>query len=254
MSRSWIEDTDGVLIVGSPRSGTSLLTGMLAVHSEVAMGFEDFDFGCKGVIGKQVWGNKLTIPNEIRLDPDPRKSQRDIWTRLEDAVRAFLGRPRRFSPWGYGYDPPFYKPPRHRQITIDTYVEKFNVHLVALIRNPDHVIESMQKRRGTSLRKAKRRFAGATRNVHKSQERYDKVSIVRFKDLVEQPAGIMKLLCERFNINFERSMTEGFKAVPQYDFDKIDPSVATKQVPTYDFRCYDPEAYEMYKDLVDISL
>lgn len=251
-NRPWLENSDGVLIVGSPRSGTSLLAGMLAVHSEIAMAFEDFDLGCKGVIGKQVWGNKLTIPNQIRLDP--KGSQRGLRERLSDAVRALFGRPRLFGPWGYGDDPPYYEPPEHRQITIATYVENLGAHLVAVVRDPDHAIESMQKRRGTSSEEAKRRYACAVRDINEARKRYDSVSIVKFRDLVEQTEGTMRALSERIGVGFEGAMLEGFKAVPQYDFNKIDPSVATKEVPMSNFEHYDPEAREMYEELLEISL
>jgi hypothetical protein len=159
-----------------------------------------------------------------------------------------------FGPWGYGDDPPFYEPPEHRQITIATYVENLGAHLIAIVRDPDHAIESMRKRRGTPLEEAKRRFSLAVRDIHGARKRYDGVSVVEFRDLVEQPKIIMKALTERLSINFDRTMTEGFKAVPQYDFDEIDPSVVSKEVPTCNFEYYDREACEMYGALLEQSI
>jgi len=56
-----------LLVVGAPRSGTTLLAAMIGRHSEVAMLSEHLGFAVKDVISKPIAGNKLCIPNHIEI-------------------------------------------------------------------------------------------------------------------------------------------------------------------------------------------
>jgi len=57
-----------LLIIGAPRSGTTLLAAMIGAHSKVAMLIEDRFFSIKKLTGKEVLANKLCIPHQLEID------------------------------------------------------------------------------------------------------------------------------------------------------------------------------------------
>lgn len=142
------ESQAGCLVIGAPRSGTTLCASMIGAHPDVGMLFEDIGHGGKEVLGTKIWGNKLCIPNQITLDPLP--DDRSLWKRLEDGLRAVIGRPRMIPRFSESYPVP------HRQYTIHTYVEQ-GARIVAMLRDPDHVVDSIRRRGSVSVEQGKHR-------------------------------------------------------------------------------------------------
>ncbi|PQJ35075.1 hypothetical protein BSZ35_11135 [Salinibacter sp. 10B] len=233
----------GCLLVGSPRSGTTLCATMIGSHPDVGMVIEDLGHAGHTIPGVKVWGNKLCIPNQIRLDPIP--DDRSLWRRLEDGVRAVIGRPRRRPQFMESYPPP-----PSQQYTIRTYVEK-EAKLVAMIRDPDHVVDSIRRRGPAStVDLAKERWSQAARTISRASEEYpDRTHLVRFVDLVERPKVVMSDICVFLGLPFSLDMIEGHSGARQYEREKIDPSVAHRDVQSYNLDAYDPEAFRAYKKL-----
>lgn len=231
----------GCLVVGSPRSGTTLCASMIGGHPDIGMLFEDVGHGGREVLGTKVWGNKLCIPNQITLDPRP--DERSVWKRLEDGVRAILGRPR-MLPWlSESYPAP------HRQYTIRTYVEQ-GARVVAMLRDPDHVVDSIRRRGAVSVERGKYRWSRAVRAINQTKQDYpDRTYIIRFPNLLDQPGEVMRDVCTLLGLSYSPAMKEGYMHTPQYSHDRLDPAVANRDVESYDLETFDPEAVEMYSRL-----
>jgi hypothetical protein len=232
----------GCLVTGSPRSGTTLCAAMIGAHPDVGMLSEDLGHGAEAILGVKVWGNKLCIPNQITLDP--RTDNRSVWKRLEDGVRAVLGRPRRLP-----REHESYPTPPDRQHTIRTYVEK-GARIIAMLRPPDHVVDSIRRRGSVSVEEGKYRWSRAIRAIYRANDEFgDRTCLVRFTDLVCEPEAVTQRLCLHLDLRFSKKMVEGYRYTPQYDRDRLDPSAATRDVESYDLDAFDPEAVEMYNRL-----
>jgi hypothetical protein len=197
----------GCLVIGSPRSGTTLCAAMIGAHPDVGMHSEDVRHGSDTLLGKKVWGNKLCIPNQITLDPRP--DNRSIWTRLEDGVRAVVGKPRRLPG-----EMESYPPPPDRQHTIRTYVED-GARVIAMLRDPDHVVDSIRRRGNVSVEQGKYRWAQAIRAIYKVHQGYsDRTCLVQFTNLVCEPERVMRNVCALLNLSYSAKMPEGYRHTP----------------------------------------
>ncbi|HEX2228509.1 MAG TPA: sulfotransferase, partial [Candidatus Binatia bacterium] len=56
-----------LLILGAPRSGTTLLATMISRHTEIGILNEDRGWAMRRLLGKTVVGNKRCVPNQIEL-------------------------------------------------------------------------------------------------------------------------------------------------------------------------------------------
>lgn len=231
----------GCLVVGSPRSGTTLCAAMIGAHPDIGMHSEDIRHTPETILGVKIWGNKLCIPNQITLDPRP--DDRSLWTRLEDGVRAVIGRPRRLPQQTESYPPP-----SSAQYTIRKYIES-GARIVAMLRDPDHVVDSIRRRGVASVEEGKERWSRAIRAIHQVHEEYeDRVCLIRFADLVTDPEPVMKEVCALLEIDYSPRMPEGYKYTPQYHHDQLDASVAKRNVRGYNVRRYDSEALKCIKN------
>jgi len=246
----------GLLIIGAPRSGTTLLASMIGAHPETAITIEDLGHGARFISGASIWGNKLCVPNQIRLSPRP--ESRDLLTRVEDAIRAFVGQPRhRGLP--REHDPAYYNPPPHRQTTIRTYVEEWDTRLIAILRSPNQSIDSMLRRGQVVVRDkdrspeviAKDRWARATRTIYRCLREYeDRTLVMSFSSLVKTPEAQMERVSKHLGIEMHPSMLQGFQHTPQYSERGIDPSKADRKTPDYDIGSHDPKSALMYDEII----
>jgi hypothetical protein len=211
---------------------------MIGIHPDIAMHMEDFSHSKHPVVGTKVWGNKLCIPNHITLEPV--RDTRTIWKRMEDGIRAVLGRPW----WERSYPCPSH------QHTIHNYLDA-GAHLVAMIRDPDHAVDSMRRRGQIPAEEGKRRWSRAIRIIWQVHTEYEeRTCLVRFLDLVSRPEETMRSICALLGLPYTDKMGEGYKHVPQYDYNRLDPSVATRDVQRYNLQNFDSEAYKMYEKMV----
>jgi len=176
-----------VLILGAPRSGTTLLTTLLGHHPDTRMMSECVWHEHRKQIGGKVVGNKLCIPNQITLEPSrggleyPEnvkallKGKHSLLTRATLAARWLLGR----LPY--------------RTVCIRDYVERWDAKLLCIVRNPDHVINSMQKRAGWSSEMAKEHWATAITTIYTLVQEYPAVThLVSFADLVSSTEPVLR--------------------------------------------------------------
>ena len=242
-------DANGVLIIGPPRSGTTLLAGLVAEHPRAGVTMEGMGHDARYLMGVKVWANKLCVPNQITLEPVP--DQRTLYRRLEDGLRAVLGRPRLRGKIR-DHDPAYYTPPKHRQTTIQTYVDQWGADILAIVRDPDQTVASMQKRGNErlSLDQARHRWAKAIHIIKNTHERWPgRVHFVTFADLLLDTENTLKGVCKYLGVEFEPNMLNGYINTPQYENKCIDTGKVEKEAPGCNMKTYDPEAFHFYKSL-----
>jgi hypothetical protein len=217
---------------------------MIGAHSEIAMAMEDLEHGICNAVGVKVWANKLCTPNQIRMEPQP--ANRTLWIRIEDALRAFVGRPRWTATTGSVANPPFYETPRHRQVTYRHYVEDFGAHVVVIIRDPNANLHSMHQK-GSSL-DTKDRWSNGMHQLISLCDYCDPL-ILTFEGVLRQPEHALSVICRHIGVEYEENMTKGFKYTPQYNFDEINTSSLSREYPDYNLKKFDPKAVAIYNDL-----
>lgn len=182
-----------LLIIGAPRSGTTLLTAMIGRHREVALLNEDKGWAMRSIVSKRVVGNKRCIPNQIEL------KKRGIFQ-----LRLFkeLGLIREYQSSRY---------------SIEDYLQLPDIKIIAIIRDGNDVISSIIRRSEKDFKGASYRWCRAIEIVYELKTRYDdKVMIVSFEDLVVHPEANMKRAASFLGLDFEEEMVEGYKYNPYY--------------------------------------
>lgn len=206
---------------------------------------EHFGPGAEKIVGVKVWGNKLCVPHHITLDPP--KDPRSAWKRIEDGLRAVVSRPRHLAS-SYSYHLP------NRRETIRTFVEDRGARVVATLRDPDQVVDSIRRRGNVSVDRGKDRWAQAVRIIHRTYQEYEnKVLLLHFSDLVNSPEQSMRAVCRLLELPFDEQMLSGHSHTPQYENDTIDASKAIREVPSYDLAAHDAEAVDLYHQLTKVA-
>lgn len=216
-----------VLLLGSPRSGTSLLAGMLGSHPDVAMLWEDRAYAIKRLVGKRVVGNKLCVPNQIR--------RHTTW--LERATRRYG--------WFVFRD--------KSAVSIEHYLQDQDLRLLLIVRAPKAIVSSMMRRGGLSLREATSRWRRGVQILDElARDENDRSLVVRFEGLVESPQDTMKAVSTFLDLPFNEHMLEGHKHTKLYNqHDGIDTSKGTQTSTQIDIDLQEahPEAFEGYERL-----
>lgn len=189
-----------LLVIGAPRSGTTLLATMIGRHTEIGMLNEDTTGkGVMRILGKKVAGNKLCIPNQIQLKRANRL-----------AIPLFKK---------FGFIREF---PKSRY-SIEEYLRFSNLKIVAIVRNGDDTISSMMKRGGNNFRRSVWRWEQAVRTIYELRSSYPRrVLVVTFEDLVLTPETVMNTICRFLGLSFEKKMIDGYRYNPKYPGSKLD--------------------------------
>lgn len=219
-----------LLLIGAPRSGTTLLAAMIGRHTDVGMLNEDVGRAFHKIMSKPLTGNKLCVPNQIRM-------------RRQGRLRF-----RWLKKFGFVREAP------KSQFAIEDYLELPNLKIVAIIRDGQESMASMMARGRNRLRKAARRWSEAIITISQLRERYrDRVFVVVFDDLILQPEQSMRKLCEFLDLPFEERMLEGHKFNSRYPNTGLDPSKthqARRQQSDLDVAALVPKAHVLYRSLV----
>jgi Sulfotransferase family len=231
-------DRPYLLLIGAPRSGTTLLATMIGRHTDVGMLNEDVSGRGIGIIlGKRVSGNKLCIPNQIAL-----------------SGRNFLGR-RFLKNIGLVAEAPKSK------YCIRDYLELPNMKILAIIRDGHDSVASMMARGKTRLEKAARRWSEAIETIYELKRAYgDRVMVVAFDDLLLQPATVLQRVCAYLGIAFQEQMLDAAQHNPYYPEGALKaekahqskPESAASPLSTLDFPC--DKKYQELRDLAQRNL
>ena len=219
-----------LLIIGAPRSGTTLLASMIACHTDIGILNEDVTgkWGRK-ILGKRIVGNKLCVPNQIQL-----KKKHPLAFRFFKKVGFIAESPRsRFS--------------------IEEYLEVSNLKIIGLIRNGNDVVSSMMRRGHYNFKVALRRWGEAIDTIHEVKRRYgDRVLVLAFEDLILNPEVNMLRVCEFLGVSFQKEMLAGYQYNLKYPESKLDEEkVHRHKKESIDFQLEAklPSAYRQYQAL-----
>ena len=191
-----------LLLVGPPRSGTTLLTTMIGKHSDVGMANEDVTAKClRKITGKLVTGNKLCIPNQIQLRNN-----------LTNRVRVL-------KKIGLAAEAP------RSKFAVEDYLELPNLQVLGIIRDGNDSVSSMMVRGESGLKKAARRWGEAIESIYELMHAYPKrVMVIRFEHLVSDPVQTLTRVCQFIGIAYQPQMIESQELNPYYPGSTIDTS------------------------------
>ncbi|SDF57868.1 Sulfotransferase family protein [Limimonas halophila] len=228
-----------LLIVGSPRSGTTLLTAMLGRHPALAVTNEDKTRAWHNVVGKPVVGVKLCVPNDIELDSSWRTAIRRRLRRIAMYNRHNLGIPG----------------PRMKVKSIYS-VRDFqrwpDTQILGILRDPHEAVASIRERGGHGEGEARHRWTRAVEVMHQvMQETPERVRVVDFDRLVREPESTMRGLCSWLDVAYDPAVIGG--ETPHYRLTGIDPDKAgNRGEARFDHPVFDdtPGLREKYRALV----
>lgn len=220
-----------LLLIGAPRSGTTLLATMIGRHAEVGMVNEDVSGkALVKVLGKPVTGNKLCVPNQIQLG---RRGGRFPTLLRKLGVIA--------------------ESPRSRYCILD-YLELSNLKLVAILRNGNDAVSSMMGRGKCRFKKAARRWAEAVETIFDLQDRYgERMLIVSFEELLLDPENTMKKVCSFLCLPYQEQMLDGYRYnryYPQALLDKEKAYRSRKEQIDFGLERRVPAAWKKYQRLL----
>lgn len=226
-------ETRHLLILGAPRSGTTLLATMIGRHTEIGILNEDRGWAMRRILGKSVVGNKRCVPNQIELK---RRSVLHL---------------RAFKSFGLA------KEYQSSEYSIEDYLALPNIRLVGLIRDGNDVISSVMNRSEKAFRVASYRWCRAVEIIHELKTRYPQLLlVVSFENLVLHPKGNMERVALFLGVEYQDRMLEGPRYNPWYEESQMNiEKVNRSKKERIDFHLAErfPKVYHKYGELLSLS-
>ncbi len=196
-----------LLIIGPPRSGTSLIASMIGAHPEIGIMIEDMHFTIHKIGGKKIIGNKLCLPQQIDIN-----KKANIFSRVLQRMGLLMNYPRADQ-------------------SINDYLRHNEMKVIGIIRDGDKVVESIQKRGKKSYKTALLRWEKALEIIDEVQLKIkDRMIIVSYDKFLQNPENQLHKICSFLNVDFDLSMMNGLKYIPLYPgHTSIDPSKASSE-------------------------
>jgi hypothetical protein len=234
--RSPDSDQQFVLVLGAPRSGTTLLTSMIGRHPDVAMLVEGPRRALHRLAGKAVVGNKLCVPNQIEM-----RDRQGLLAKL--ALRMITGRGILME----GY----------RLYSIEDHLELLDCKIVGLIRHGNDVISSIMKRGGQPFKVASERWCRAIEVLHQLKRTYpSRVIVLSFEQLVASPRAGCETIARFLGVPFSELMLDrdrynnAYKeAYPEKGIDGTRANRHQRESIDFDLARQFPDAYRKYEEL-----
>ena len=223
-------ETSQLLILGAPRSGTTLLATMIGRHTEIGVLNEDRGWAMRRILGKSVVGNKRCIPNQIEM-----KKRSVFHLRL-------------FKTIGWAKE---YQSSEH---CIEDYLALPRIRIIGLIRDGNDVISSVMNRSEKSFHVASYRWRRAIEIIHELKTRRPQtVLVVSFEDLVTNPESNMKRISAFLGVEYQERMLEGARYNPWYgesDFNVEKVNRAKKEQIDFHLSTRFPATCQKYQELL----
>ncbi|MFQ5515272.1 MAG: sulfotransferase [Myxococcota bacterium] len=181
------------MVIGVPRSGTTLLASMIGVHPDAAILIEDVTLAFTSIVGKQVTGNKLCVPNQIEM-----VRRATLLTRILNKVGFSLRWPT-------------------ARYSIMEHLRLEGSQIIGIIRNPHDVVASIMRRGKQSRAEAIYRWTRGIEILNSLvQQVPDRILIVAYESLVREPERTMRGISSFLDLRFDSVMLEGFRHNPIY--------------------------------------
>lgn len=229
-----------LLVFGAPRSGTSLLTGMLGGHPDIAMAHEDTGEGWTHIVGKKVKGVKLVTPNQIEHTHG-----------LSPRLRRYRHRLARYGVQNLGITWPRFK--LQSIYSIRDFQNCPNSRLLAILRDPHEGVESIRSRGKNPRNVAEYRWARALETIQAVlTETPDRTRVIYYDNLVRSPEATMRRCLDWLELPYDPRVLQG--DTPNYAFSAIDGSKAGGRGATCDAHAIfrkRPDLFETFGDIVN---
>ncbi len=222
-----------LLIIGAPRSGTTLLATMIGRHTEIGILNEDKGVAMRRLLGVAIVGNKRCIPNQIEI-----KRRHPLHLRLWKKI----GLTREYQKSVY---------------SIEDYLNLPQSQVIGLIRGGNDVISSGMRRGRKSFRGAAYRWCRAIEILHELKTRYpEQFLIVSFEELVLHPENTMKRVAAFLGVEYQDRMLDGPVYNPWYpeegmNVEKVDR--AKKEQIDFQLAERFPATVRQYQELLKLS-
>lgn len=171
-----------LLILGAPRSGTTLLAAMIGCHDDIGLLVESKRMAFTEIAGKAVVGNKLCVPNQIEFEAN--------WDQ----------RVSRFS-----------------KVPLEKYLALPNFKLVLIVRHVNSVTSSIMKRAGKPNDTATLYWRRGIEIMHELKQRFAANTVViTFENMLAHPERHMRRVTDLLALPYQEKMLEGYKHNPYY--------------------------------------
>ena len=222
-----------LLIIGAPRTGTTLLATMISRHTEIGVLNEDKGWSMRRLLGKTIVGNKRCIPNQIEIKKRGRLYSR-LWKKIGLA-----------------------KEYQSSQFCIEEYLTLPHIKVIGIVRDGNDAISSGMRRGKKSLRGASYRWCRAIEIIHELKTRFPEiVLVVSFENLVMRPQDNMERIAEFLGVDYQDRMLEGPAYNPWYPENGMNQEkVNRSQKEKIDFKLDEnfPSIQAQYRELLALS-
>ena len=231
-----------ILIVGAPRTGTTLFAAMIGSHPDISMLNEEKSNAWRKALGRKHQGLKLCIPNQIELD---RKSEKSDHGALKQRILKAHGD---FDAWNAGPQKAWGE--ERIDATIAQFLKLDDPRVMAILRSPEQAVASMQKRGGQPLTESLYRWLRAVEIMEALQNDAPKrFAVVGFERLVSDPEEVLSACAKWLGIDYAPAMLNAY--TPLYKMDKIDAEKAGEEDAEFRKRLAEafPQHWKTYKKL-----
>jgi hypothetical protein len=226
-------EPSNLLIIGAPRSGTTLLATMISRHTEIAILNEDKGWAMRQLLGKMIVGNKRCVPNQIELKKPGRLHFRFLKT---------IGIAKEYQ---------------SSEFSIEDYLTLPNIKVIAIIRAGNDVVSSVMGRSEKNFRVASYRWCRSIEIIHELKTGFPEiVLVVSFENLVVYPKPNMERVAAFLNVEYQDRMLEGPQYNPWYPEEGMNhEKVNRAQAENIDFKLSErfPAIYRQYQKLLRLS-
>lgn len=225
-----------ILILGAPRSGTTLLGAMVGAHPDIAILHEETTQAMRLILGKSYKGVKLCVPNHIRLSQRGSIFYHQL-LRIKGVRRITL----------YMVESKY---------SIRDYQRTFpNLHILMILRAPDQVVSSIRRHMSWPKSYGEYCYRRAVRTMWEltQEDAGNCTKVVQFDSLVINPENVMHEICSWLGCEFDQAMLEGYKFTPQYENQSVDSSRASDGKQLNLLEKY-PQMKKMYLELCNQAI
>jgi hypothetical protein len=180
-----------ILVLGTSRGGTTLLSASLGAHPMIAMLDEDHGNAIGRITGGKIAANKLCVPNQIEL------TRKWHWYYTPGLSNGFFRKTLFMN-----------KIPKGRLSIID-YDQMGDIVYIGVLRHPAGVLQSIRARENKSLKVACYRWQRCLEVFEHMENSNRYFAVVDFEKLVAQPEETLQAICKWMSLDYDAQMLEG---------------------------------------------
>lgn len=190
LHRAGAEGRPAIVVLGAPRSGTTLLANIIGAHPAIAMMFEELHGGAFRVVGGKIPAVKLCTPNQVDLDR--RWSWLNRLVGLSGTLRKNVG----------------YRLPDSR-LSLRDMMDVADLRVVCLIRDPARALDAIRRRERLREPVCRDILARTYRLFTALQaEPQLRCLVVSLDRLLQHPEPQIRKLCDGLGVAFDPAMLD----------------------------------------------